>query len=422
MVQVVPVLGMHRSGTSALTGTLSHMGVHIGEPSELMQYSPQNSGETNVKGFFEYKQIVDIHEDMMAMLNVTWHSVGEWPCDWMSTVAPKMDELKKIVQNQLDHHDQWGFKDPRACRFLPLWHEILAGRDVGAIICVRHPASVARSLAVRNGITLEHGYQLWMTHMLAALLGVGEWGTLVVDYELLLRDTAKQVERICVFLGCSPLDIRWSELDEFLDDSMRHQRPGAQRPGNGLPEAVAELYDILSRASKEVISAAEAVNLAGIAAVKWRPNRELLVYVGQVEQRELRAQREIEMNEAGLAAAQEDHDRKLCATVEQYQALLTESEEAYSSALTELNDAQVGRVRALEEEYARQVAELEGRYLARLEAVAHEREQILAEHDAARAELTAVRSSTSWRITAPLRAVSDVLRVGEGPTGSERNG
>jgi hypothetical protein len=47
--------------------------------------------------------------------------------------------------------------------------------------------------------------------------------------------------------------------------------------------------------------------------------------------------------------------------------------------------------------------------LAALQPVAAERHGFLAERDDARAQLAAVRSSTSWRLTAPLRRTKELF-------------
>jgi hypothetical protein len=55
--------------------------------------------------------------------------------------------------------------------------------------------------------------------------------------------------------------------------------------------------------------------------------------------------------------------------------------------------------------------------LAELHAFAAERHGLLAERDAARTQLAAVRGSTSWRLTGPLRRVSELLLRRRGEAG-----
>ena len=56
------ILGMHRSGTSALAGLVQLLGVNLGE--DLLPAMP----EVNEKGFFEHQEILDIHEDLLKSL------------------------------------------------------------------------------------------------------------------------------------------------------------------------------------------------------------------------------------------------------------------------------------------------------------------------------------------------------------------
>ena len=55
------VLGMHRSGTSALTGMLHRLGVALGE--HLMPATNDNP-----RGYWEHADIVKVHERLMAAL------------------------------------------------------------------------------------------------------------------------------------------------------------------------------------------------------------------------------------------------------------------------------------------------------------------------------------------------------------------
>ena len=60
------VLGMHRSGTSALTGVLSYLGADPG-PSLI----PGIEG-INPKGFWEHSEIVKVHNNLLTALGSSW--------------------------------------------------------------------------------------------------------------------------------------------------------------------------------------------------------------------------------------------------------------------------------------------------------------------------------------------------------------
>jgi len=52
------VLGMHRSGTSALTGCLNILGVNLGERLERLM----SAHEDNPKGYWENEKVISINE------------------------------------------------------------------------------------------------------------------------------------------------------------------------------------------------------------------------------------------------------------------------------------------------------------------------------------------------------------------------
>ena len=55
-----------------------------------------------------------------------------------------------------------GWKDPRTVLTFPLWKPLITPYRI--VACFRHPASVAKSLAVRDGMTMEDGYALWAAY------------------------------------------------------------------------------------------------------------------------------------------------------------------------------------------------------------------------------------------------------------------
>ena len=66
------VLGMHRTGTSALTRVLNLLGAELG--SDLLAAQPDN--ET---GIWEHRPIMEIHERILGALDSDWHDVRPLP-------------------------------------------------------------------------------------------------------------------------------------------------------------------------------------------------------------------------------------------------------------------------------------------------------------------------------------------------------
>jgi len=131
------VLGMHRSGTSCLTGCLEHAGVALGE---VVNRSPHNA-----RGNKENKTLRAINEDLLR------HNGGSWDrppatVDWTHEFRLRRDAYLKGVQVET----QWGFKDPRCLLTLPFWQEALP--DLQLIGTFRHPQAVVHSLSMRPGL------------------------------------------------------------------------------------------------------------------------------------------------------------------------------------------------------------------------------------------------------------------------------
>ena len=157
------ILGMHRSGTSALTGVLSLLGVDPG-PS----LSPGMAG-VNPKGFWEHQEIVTIHERLLGALDSSWDDARLLPADWwqLPEVTAFRSELLAVLRRDFTTSPLWLLKDPRLCRLLPLWLDIIDELGIAPhfILCLRHPNEVAMSLSRRDGISTEHATLLWLEHL-----------------------------------------------------------------------------------------------------------------------------------------------------------------------------------------------------------------------------------------------------------------
>jgi hypothetical protein len=76
------VLGMHRSGTSALTRVLNLLGVALGD--DLMPPGPDNP-----LGFWEHQGIVSVHEALFAELDRRWDDPRPMPDGWLDSDAAR---------------------------------------------------------------------------------------------------------------------------------------------------------------------------------------------------------------------------------------------------------------------------------------------------------------------------------------------
>lgn len=144
------ISGMHRSGTSATARICNLLGLDLG--SKLM--SP---GLDNIRGYWEHDVVVARHEELLTAIGMSWDSVAAMPVKWSETLAARncAAKLEILLDEEFSGKAFWGLKDPRLCRLLPMWTNLLAQR--GTLPCLlmalRNPMEVADSLARRDGFS-----------------------------------------------------------------------------------------------------------------------------------------------------------------------------------------------------------------------------------------------------------------------------
>jgi hypothetical protein len=221
------VVGMHRSGTSAITRILSLCGAQL--PDHLMP-----SSEHNPRGYYESQRIYDLHEELLAELGSAWDDVGPLPTDWLSgpTGGRWVERFVAVVREEFGAAPFLTLKDPRVCRLVPLWLRILAklGYQPNFVIPVRNPLDVAASLHVAEGTAEAKGLLLWLQYFLAAERETRGHPRSFVGYDALLRDWRVVVEQISrdLDLAFPRLGARAAaEIDEFLSNTLRHHATSA---------------------------------------------------------------------------------------------------------------------------------------------------------------------------------------------------
>ncbi|MDZ7785049.1 MAG: glycosyltransferase [Halioglobus sp.] len=285
------VLGMHRSGTSALTGALDLLGVHLG--SQMLETQADNP-----KGFFENKYVVQANDCILDTLKTTWDDTLPLPPDWLEHFEGSQIHID--IDNFLDREMAEGqlsaLKDPRLCRLLPLWlpHFDAQGVTAHFALVVRNPLEIAESLRQRNGFSREKSLVLWMQHMLAAERHSRGRPRGFIDFDTLVADPQAAVTRLLESAGLE-LPPRESDhsasLVEFLDANMRHHTVAEAELDANCPEPVAACYRLLRDIAQRGEAGKDALQALDEIGDRFEALSSLLYHEGVLAFRERLGQR-----------------------------------------------------------------------------------------------------------------------------------
>ena len=216
--KVIVILGMHRSGTSALCELISHLGAQLA--AELLP----TVDEVNSHGFFEDAEVVRINELILSNLGRTWFDLRLLPQDWLSTIDQSIyDSARAHIEKFYASYPITLLKDPRLCLLMPFWLEMFdqSGVETKCVYCYRHPGQVAASLNARDSIPIDSALLLWLNYTFASLTGAANREEIfTINYTDLLTDPVKEADRIADFVGLDSAD----STDELLSSVDRRQQ------------------------------------------------------------------------------------------------------------------------------------------------------------------------------------------------------
>ena len=144
------VTGMHRSGTSLTASLFQKVGVDIGK--KLV-----GPADGNVKGHFENVDFVEFHKSVLRS-----HGIDELGCTSEKTIPVTgefVEIAKKLIADNQETNNHWGWKDPRTALFWDFWLNLLPEAN---FICVyRSPWEVVDSLYRRGtDVSLLHNPEM----------------------------------------------------------------------------------------------------------------------------------------------------------------------------------------------------------------------------------------------------------------------
>jgi hypothetical protein len=255
--QALLVLGMHRSGTSALGGTIEALGVT----------APRNLAEAdrwNPRGYFESPRIFAAHDSLLAAVGSSWDDWRPLDPQWLAANAgPHRQALKQFIEDEFGAAPLIFLKDPRVCRFVPLVRSILAELHIDsvAVLLIRNPLEVAQSLGRRDKFALSKSNLLWLRHTLDAEYASRDMPRSFLTYADLLAGWRPQMQRVAEATGIAwPISFESSQakIDAFLCADLRRERTAFDQADDG-PEMmplVRDTYKVLLRIVADGDSAA----------------------------------------------------------------------------------------------------------------------------------------------------------------------
>ena len=236
----VVIIGMHRSGTSALAGMLDVIGVFPGK--NLLEASTSNK-----KGYFENSKVYELNKEILESVHSSW---DDYSFDFSQIKKSKKSKFIKkakiIIENDYKFFETFLIKDPRVSILFPIWEKALEELNIiiKPIFIVRNPIEVALSLGRRNDFSIEKGLMLWAHYSLQSLLfsNVNEIHNL--NYDDLLYDTEASITHIEKYLKLTIKEEIKKDACDFLDKDIKNNRIN-QVEIEKAPKVFSDLYKVL---------------------------------------------------------------------------------------------------------------------------------------------------------------------------------
>ena len=165
MRQAVVVLGMHRSGTSAVAGAVTRLGL-------AAPRTPLAPTRDNPTGFHEPLPLTRLNDLILRFLGCTWNNCLSFDPDILDEAAraTALEACTAILRDEFADEPAFVVKDPQLCLTLPIWLPAFRalGVDVTFLLVVRHPEEVTKSLFWRDMLPEAETAAVWLHHMLEA--------------------------------------------------------------------------------------------------------------------------------------------------------------------------------------------------------------------------------------------------------------
>ena len=243
------VLGMGRSGTSALTRVISLCGATL--PAGML-----GANKGNERGYWEPRESIALNIGILRDRGSGWWELAMPQGGELDTAKRKAHTAEIAAYlAQLPASPLVVIKDLQIVSTAEMWFDaaVQSGFKVATVIAVRNPEEVSASMQDHFKAPPEFATALWLRANLWSERVTRGVPRVFVDYANLLGDWRAEVTRISAALSIelSTADDRAVDVDAFLTPDLRHKRYSGPITDRFGTDWISTTYEILRAAAQD---------------------------------------------------------------------------------------------------------------------------------------------------------------------------
>lgn len=261
------VIGVNRSGTSALAAALQELGVFYGKPEDLPSKGRRLDYDSH-----ENNHIVNIGATILAELEKGGLPARKLPENWRDypDLTEHVAETASFLASYFKEKPLWGWKDPLTSILIPFFEASFerVGAKPKYLMTIRHPLEMAEGIYKRQGLPIIEGIGSWIHYTLTALSEADLDRLVLVPFHEFTKDPQAILTPLLPLVGLPvPSESDWARVRS----AVRPELDRARASDEDLPEFARRVWDFirpLAASGRIVPGSADQEKLLSLAA-EW---------------------------------------------------------------------------------------------------------------------------------------------------------